>query len=184
VVSGFELIWPSGDIDEQFGGQVDEPFPNPDIDRAGPTARLVRDGVARTLTDPIPDVEGGDTAVVTTERSEPVVADEDLERWLADEAGQEEITDEVVLAVRRAVASIETGSLAARRRLVEQHDLQAGLRAGADGIAHHHVLAALHGIDAGVARRRFESGLALDRAGDAGRIAQFGQCGHRAKAEA
>ena len=79
----------------------------------------MRDGAARTLTDPVADVEGGDTAVVTTERSEPVVADEDLERWLADEAGHEEITDEVVLAVRRAVASIETGSLAARRRLVE-----------------------------------------------------------------
>ena len=29
-------------------------------------------------------------------------------------------TDDVVMAVRRAVASIETGSLAARRRLVEQ----------------------------------------------------------------
>jgi hypothetical protein len=128
-IDRFELIWPSGDIDEQFGAQVDEPFPNPDIDRAGPTARMVRDGVARTITD-LPEPDGGDTAVVTTERSEPVVADEDLERWLADEAGQEEITDEVVLAVRRAVASIETGSLAARRRLAESPSEHSELSAG------------------------------------------------------
>ena len=44
---------------------------------------------------------------------------ETLEGWLGDEDGREAITDEVVLAVRRAVASIDTGSLAARRRLVE-----------------------------------------------------------------
>ncbi|HZI45129.1 MAG TPA: hypothetical protein VFD53_07915, partial [Ilumatobacter sp.] len=33
----FELIWPSGDIDEQFGSQTTEPYPHPDIDRAGVT---------------------------------------------------------------------------------------------------------------------------------------------------
>ena len=40
-IDHFELIWPSGDIDEQFGAETDEPFPHPDIDRAGVTARLV-----------------------------------------------------------------------------------------------------------------------------------------------
>jgi hypothetical protein len=50
--------------------------------------------------------------------SEPV-GDDEIERWLANEAGRDMITDEVVLAVRRAVASIETGSLAARRRVAE-----------------------------------------------------------------
>jgi hypothetical protein len=106
----FELIWPSGDIDEQFGAQLDEPFPHPDIDRAGPTARLVRQGARR-------GIEGGaDPTVVIP--SEPV-ADEEIERWLADDTGRDMITDEVVLAVRRAVASIETGSLASRRRLAD-----------------------------------------------------------------
>ena len=42
-----------------------------------------------------------------------------LESWLDDENGRDAITDDVVLAVRRAVASIDTGSLAARRRLAE-----------------------------------------------------------------
>jgi hypothetical protein len=46
-------------------------------------------------------------------------SDATLEAWLGDESGREAITDEVVLAVRRAVASIDTGSLAARRRLAE-----------------------------------------------------------------
>ena len=106
----FELIWPSGDIDEQFGAQLDEPLPHPDIDRAGPTARLVRQG-ARRASEPCAEP----TVVIP---SEPV-ADEEIERWLADETGRDTITDEVVLAVRRAVASIETGSLASRRRLAD-----------------------------------------------------------------
>ena len=116
-IDRFELIWPSGDIDEQFGATISEPFPHPDMDRPGPTARLAGRGAMRaksatvSLPDPQPVAsdQGGTTAVV----------DEDLERWLADDVEQEAITDEVVLAVRRAVASIETGSLAARRRLVE-----------------------------------------------------------------
>jgi hypothetical protein len=104
----FELIWPSGDIDEQFGSDSPEPFPHPDIDRAGVTARLVGRR-PRVTPDPVaeaalaPAVPNGDS----------------LESWLGDEDGRDAITDEVVLAVRRAVASIDTGSLAARRRLAE-----------------------------------------------------------------
>ena len=48
-----------------------------------------------------------------------VAGHDTLEAWLGDEDGRDAITDDVVLAVRRAVASIDTGSLAARRRLVE-----------------------------------------------------------------
>jgi hypothetical protein len=70
----------------------------------------VRQGSSRRIEAlPEPDV---------TLPSEPV-ADDEIERWLADEAGRDSITDEVVLAVRRAVASIETGSLTARRRVAE-----------------------------------------------------------------
>ena len=103
----FELIWPSGDIDEQFGSQTTEPYPHPDIDRAGVTARLVSKR-ARVDTEPAPEPP---TSMTPT--------DETIEAWLGDESGREAITDDVVLAVRRAVASIDTGSLAARRRLAD-----------------------------------------------------------------
>jgi hypothetical protein len=103
----FELIWPSGDIDEQFGSPTTEPYPHPDIDRAGVTARLVSKR-ARREAEPAPE----------TTTFMPATADT-LEAWLGEESGREAITDDVVLAVRRAVASIDTGSLAARRRLVD-----------------------------------------------------------------
>jgi hypothetical protein len=103
----FELIWPSGDVDEQFGSQTTEPYPHPDIDRAGVTARLVSRR-ARVEAEPAPEP----TASMTP-------TDATIEAWLGDESGREAITDDVVLAVRRAVASIDTGSLAARRRLAD-----------------------------------------------------------------
>ncbi|HZB43297.1 MAG TPA: hypothetical protein VE487_20165 [Ilumatobacter sp.] len=103
----FELIWPSGDIDEQFGSQTTEPYPHPDIDRAGVTARLVGKR-ARVQAEP---------AAVQKRAMPP--ADKTLATWLGEDGGREAITDDVVLAVRRAVASIDTGSLAARRRLVD-----------------------------------------------------------------
>jgi hypothetical protein len=105
----FELIWPSGDIDEQFGTDASEPYPHPDIDRAGVTARLVG---RRTRQEAEPAHKQGATTTLPP-------AEETLEAWLGDERGREAITDEVVLAVRRAVASIDTGSLTARRRLAE-----------------------------------------------------------------
>lgn len=107
----FELIWPSGDIDEQFGSDSSEPYPHPDIDRAGVTARLVSRR-PRVAPEPAPEP-------VTALPTATVPSSETLETWLGDEEGRDAITDDVVLAVRRAVASIDTGSLAARRRLVE-----------------------------------------------------------------
>ena len=89
-VDRFEVVWPSGEIDEQFGvtdSIVDDVTDHVrDQDRGGPTARVAR-----------PSDE------ITTPE-EPVQLDS---------------SDGLVLAVRRAVASVELGSLVARRRLVE-----------------------------------------------------------------
>ena len=115
-IDHFELIWPSGDIDEEFGAETDEPFPHPDIDRAGVTARLV--GRRRSSR----DRAGGSAGNVDVDDDVDArrrASGDTLEAWLGDDDGREAITDDVVLAVRRAVASIDTGSLAARRRLVE-----------------------------------------------------------------
>ena len=109
----FEVIWPSGEVDEQFGGQVTDAIPHPDIDRAGPTARMVRDGGF------------GASRAATALQSDPVddaVADalgagvDDIEVWLASESERDAQDEDVVLAVRRAVASIETGALGTRER--------------------------------------------------------------------
>ena len=109
----FEVIWPSGEVDEQFGGQVTDALPHPDIDRAGPTARMVRDGGF------------GASRAATALQSDPVddaVADalgagvDDIEVWLASESERDAQDEDVVLAVRRAVASIETGALGTRER--------------------------------------------------------------------
>ena len=116
-IDHFELIWPSGDIDEEFEAETDEPFPHPDIDRAGVTARLVGRR-ARHEAEPAPHPETSMSMTMSTSMTTSPGHDT-LEAWLGDEDGREAITDEVVLAVRRAVASIDTGSLAARRRLVE-----------------------------------------------------------------
>jgi hypothetical protein len=75
----------------------------------------VRDGATRPLGDPSPELA---RPALARPEVRPTV-DEEIEHWLADEGERDNITDEVVLAVRRAVASIETGSLAARRRLAE-----------------------------------------------------------------
>jgi hypothetical protein len=99
----FELIWPSGEVDDQLGASEAAGIGerHPDLDRAGATARVVR-------ATPAPDEVGGAAPVDVPTGDE---RDED--------GGEEAITDDVVLAVRRAVASIETGSLSARRRLAD-----------------------------------------------------------------
>jgi hypothetical protein len=120
TVDRFELIWPSGEIDEQFGSQFKGEREHPDIDRSTRTARIVPNAGVRSLA----------TAVTTTEErpaAEGGIADADIERWLADEAEQDAITDSVVLAVRRAVASIEIGALDARRRLTDVSEPEPGL---------------------------------------------------------
>lgn len=104
-VDHFELVWPSGEVDEQFGdvASAEGDGHHPDTDRVGSTARL-----ARSTPEPVPasdaDTHGGPSAA-------PTVAHDD------------DVTDEVVLAVRRAVASIEVGSLAARQRLADRHHI-------------------------------------------------------------
>lgn len=109
----FEIIWPSGEVDEQFGAVESAPVGDrhPDFDRAGPTARIMansggsRGSGAATLDATVQELDAE-----SIDGSDGDVLDiDDLEG----------VTDDVVLAVRRAVASIETGSLAARRRLVD-----------------------------------------------------------------
>lgn len=108
----FEIIWPSGEVDEQFGAveSVSVGDRHPDFDRAGPTARIMansggsRASGAATL-DPAVDELDSESIEVSSGTI-------DIDEY-------EGVTDDVVLAVRRAVASIETGSLAARRRLVD-----------------------------------------------------------------
>ncbi len=94
----FEVIWPSGEIDEQFDSTsaataVDF---DPDFDRVGRTVRIGSEPAAPQPTLPAPSIESTDSGQ-------------------ADE--QADATDAIVLAVRRAVASIEPGTLDARRRL-------------------------------------------------------------------
>jgi hypothetical protein len=115
----FEVIWPSGEVDEQFGGQPLEACPDPDIDRAGPTARLVRDGGSRGGT--VEAVRIGDVAdsVVEHALGDGVA---ELESFLADQAVRSVTTDvvddDVLAAVRHAVAEIETGALVQRERRI------------------------------------------------------------------
>ena len=104
-VERFELVWPSGEIDEDFGAvdSVVGDGHDPDADRIGATARLARPVVA-AATQPLP------------EPAHPPVIDTTEEP----ESGQDaDVADDVVLAVRRAVASIDVGSLVARKRLVD-----------------------------------------------------------------
>lgn len=105
----FELIWPSGEIDEEFGAF--DAVEGDDHDRVGATARLG----ARTADRPV----------------EPAPAPAESVEEIPDEVPG----DEIVLAVRRAVASIEVGSLAARQRLVDATDADAGSRGVAEAPA-------------------------------------------------
>ena len=103
-VDRFEIVWPTGEIDEDFGAvaSVAGHGHDPDRDRVGATARLSRAGAVDPTPDPTPDPE-------------PAVASEAVHD---DPDG----SDEVVLAVRRAVASVEVGSLAAGQHLAGTTD--------------------------------------------------------------
>lgn len=110
-VARFELVWPSGEIDDDFGtvDSVVGEGHDPDADRVGATARLARPAPESSVVD--------DT---------PAIADDgDHDDGEHDDG---EHTDEIVLAVRRAVASIEVGSLAARQRLVDSSPLRSAPR--------------------------------------------------------
>ena len=125
-IDRFEMIWPSGEIDEQFGIALTEDLPNPDHDRVGPTARMVRDAGTREAPEPPifvgaaqPVVDETELAGVGSDADSDVTRQDDLvESWPGNDSDGS-LSDDVVMAVRRAVASIETGSLAARRRIAE-----------------------------------------------------------------
>lgn len=138
-IDRFEVIWPSGEIDESFGATETAPTVgrlDPDHDRVGPTARVARPRESLVVDQRLSaeavvaaafeattvlDRDGDGTPDLFDDFDLPVdddYADADLDapRQPVDDDGA---TDEVVLAVRRAVASIDTGSLATRRRLAE-----------------------------------------------------------------
>lgn len=118
-VGRFELVWPSGEVDEDFGAvdSVVGDGHDPDADRIGATARLARPLIAAApeplLEPPLPPA------------ADPTGS--------PDSAPDADATDDVVLAVRRAVASIDVGSLAARKRLV---DTNGDLGTGSRGVEH------------------------------------------------
>lgn len=116
----FELIWPSGEIDDNFGAvDTAELEYDPDHDRVGPTARVTRtvEQPAEFHEPPQPD------QIWDFETSAPSFGPDDppptFERAVATPDSDTTVEDDVVLSMRRAVASIETGSLVARRRLAE-----------------------------------------------------------------
>ncbi|MEO6653047.1 MAG: hypothetical protein ABIP17_10360 [Ilumatobacteraceae bacterium] len=114
----FEIIWPSGAVDEEFGlSDTADRDAHPDQDRAGPTARIGGyDGVDPTN----PVIDTGRWDLETTPPSFSAVPEVVSGDAVRSAEHERDVTDEVVLSVRRAVASIETGSLAARRRLASQ----------------------------------------------------------------
>lgn len=109
-VERFELLWPSGEVDEEFGA-VDSVVGgghDPDADRIGASARL-----GRQSTEDLP------SALPAPDRPS---YDDVPDAAPIEPTDEHDESDQVVLAVRRAVASIEVGSLAARRRLVATND--------------------------------------------------------------
>ena len=109
----FELIWPSGEIDDDFSEPVEG---DDDLDRTGPTARIARSSSTTPADAPAPLDDAG---LWDFESSPPSYGPDDAQPVLVEEAAEPELTDDVALSMRRAVASIETGSLDARRRLAE-----------------------------------------------------------------
>ncbi len=118
----FELIWPSGEVDADFPAVV-APDGLDDRDRAGPTARVGRSSPLPRPSDDPPDAPGLWDFETTGPSYDPPVAEPAASTDLAPDQFTED--DELVpvpdlaLAMRRAVATIETGSLVARRRLSE-----------------------------------------------------------------
>ncbi len=110
----FELIWPSGRVDADFPASVDADVI--DIDRAGPTARVARSGAPRDHDIQLPVDDSG---LWDFESSRPSFGPDDEPPTMVEPTESPDLADDVALSVRRAVASIETGSLAARRRLAE-----------------------------------------------------------------
>ncbi len=118
----FELIWPSGEIDEQFdAGAALDHLHERDHDRAGPTARVVR---ARDVGSDPDEPDGGDPIELWDFEStgpsfgppedRPVAAERETvgdADYVSDDPHLTVITDDAVLSMRRAVESIEAASV-------------------------------------------------------------------------
>lgn len=111
----FELIWPSGHVDADFPAAIDG-TDDADLDRAGPTARVARSAAPSDHDTPAPTDDSG---LWDFESSGPSFGPDDEPPTLVGAIADPDVADDVALSMRRAVASIETGSLAARRRLAE-----------------------------------------------------------------
>lgn len=138
-IERFELVWPSGEIDEEFGAvdSVADDGHDPDADRIGATTRVTRPEPLPGLptrvvpSRPVQDVPA---TGVTADVTDGVAA---VGAAVGADAGPADAADEVVLAVRRAVASIEVGAIAARQRLVGVNgDLGSGSRGTVDADGH------------------------------------------------
>lgn len=115
AVDRFELIWPSGDVDDEFGS-VREVDGEDDRDRVGPTARI-----ARRVDDAEVATPTGPPSPAPAWSAPPPPPPAPPSPPAAPESGTSIVpsSDDLTLEVRRAVASVDVGSLDARRRLAE-----------------------------------------------------------------
>lgn len=118
-VEQFEVIWPSGEVDDVTSSG--EPTGGDDVERTGaepatPDGPAANDGEDAETPD---DAGPSDTTEATTDDDEGGT-DTDTESVADDTSPEPDATPDdpdEALAVRRAVATIDTGSLAVRRRL-------------------------------------------------------------------
>lgn len=128
----FEVIWPSGAVEADFPADASHGADD-DRDRAGPTARVVRAANVEVEPPPAPDDAGlWDVESTGPSFGPDSVAQHPVESPAMSAPTVDEpvgVSDDLALSMRRAVASIETGSLAARRRLSDatQHAPPAGI---------------------------------------------------------
>ena len=107
-VGRFEVIWPSGEIDDQV-----------ELARHIDTDPTLAAGRSTSLLSVLHDVAAGANSVDSTIEQQDRTPLPDMNVWIeASGDSSDDSSDEVALAVRRAVAMIETGSLDARRRFV------------------------------------------------------------------
>lgn len=112
VLDRFEVIWPSGEIDHEFGALevADVSERHPDHDRAGPTARLDRQNAADV---PVPPLE---PAPFAPPELTLVPTPPDRGTNGHDANGHDDVIDDIALAVRKTVASVGSGVLATGER--------------------------------------------------------------------
>lgn len=103
-VDRFEVIWPSGEVVDQVE--------LPRHPAAEPLGSAAHSGSSPSV---LHDVGAGGSSVDSTIEQPGWRPPPDLDAWMV---ASDDSSDAVALAVRRAVATIETGSLEARRRFV------------------------------------------------------------------